>query len=79
MMGDGMRSVNQQKMYYGVTHLPIMVNALLDPDEFDETAVEGETDPKKKKKKDKMILATVKQKDKTESLMLLKSIEYHTL
>lgn len=67
LMGDGMRSVNQQKMFYGVSYLPAMTNALLDPDEFDETTVEAEADPKKKKKKDKMILATVKQKDKTES------------
>lgn len=67
MMGDGMKSVNQQKMHYGVVHPPTLLNALLDPDEFDDSAADVEGDPKKKKKKEKMILATVKQKDKTES------------
>ena len=67
MMGDGMKSVNQQKMHYGVIHPPALLNALLDPDEFDDTGGEADTDPKKKKKKEKMILATVKLKDKTES------------
>ena len=58
-----MKSVNAQRMYYGVTHPVSLLNVLLDPDnEFDE--IEPETDPKKKKKREKLILATVKNKGK---------------
>ena len=57
----GMKSVNAQRMYYGVTHPVSLLNVLLDPDnEFDE--IEPETDPKKKKRREKLILATVKNK-----------------
>lgn len=78
LIGDGMKSVNQQKMYFGVSHPPALLNVLMDPDEFDDPTPE-DTDYKKKKKKEKMILATVKQKDKTDMHAPLSGVPYPPL
>lgn len=58
LVGDSLRSVNEQKMFYGVAHSPAMHSAMMEPEE-EEEGEEGEE--KKKKKKERGGLPTVKK------------------
>ena len=48
-------------MFYGVVHSTPRLNALLDPDEFDDEQTDIIMDLKKRKRKDRTILATVRK------------------